>query len=116
MGPFLYHYDRLNQVKQDTKVGGATLTGLLGTSAWYAPGAAVSALAQSIIRDEKKIFPCSSYLNGEYGLNDICIGVPVILGKNGIEEIVEIDLDQSDLDHLKESAEGVRKTNNLLDI
>ena len=108
--------DRLNQVKQDTKVGGATLTGLLGTSAWYAPGAAVSALAQSIIRDEKKIFPCSSYLNGEYGLNDICIGVPVILGKNGIEEIVEIDLDQSDLDHLKESAEGVRKTNNLLDI
>ena len=108
--------DRLNQVKQDTKVGGATLTGLLGTSAWYAPGAAVSALAQSIIRDEKKIFPCSSYLNGEYGLNDICIGVPVILGKNGIEEILEIDLDQSDLDHLKESAEGVRKTNNLLDI
>jgi len=107
--------DRLNQVKQDTKVGGATLTGLLGTSAWYAPGAAVSALAQSIICDEKKIFPCSSYLNGEYGLNDICIGVPVILGKNGIEEIVEIDLDQSDLDHLKESAEGVRKTNNLLD-
>jgi len=108
--------ERLNQVKQDTKVGGATLTGLLGTSAWYAPGAAVSALAQSIICDEKKIFPCSSYLNGEYGLNDICIGVPVILGKNGIEEIVEIDLDQSDLDHLKESAEGVRKTNNLLDI
>ena len=108
--------DRLNQVKQDTKVGGATLTGLLGTSAWYAPGAAVSALAKSIIRDEKKIFPCSSYLNGEYGLKDICIGVPVILGKNGIEEIVEIDLDQSDLDHLKESAEGVRKTNILLDI
>ena len=108
--------ERLNQVKQDTKVGGATLTGLLGTSAWYAPGAAVSSLAQSIICDEKKIFPCSSYLNGEYGLNDICIGVPVILGKNGIEEIVEIDLDQSDLDHLKESAEGVRKTNNLLDI
>ena len=107
--------ERLNQVKQDTKVGGATLTGLLGTSAWYAPGAAVSSLAQSIICDEKKIFPCSSYLNGEYGLNDICIGVPVILGKNGIEEIVEIDLDQSDLDHLKESAEGVRKTNNLLD-
>ena len=108
--------DRLNQVKQDTKVGGATLTGLLGTSAWYAPGAAVSALAQSIICDEKKIFPCSSYLNGEYGLNDICIGVPVVLGKNGIEEIVEIDLDQSDLDHLKESAEGVRKTNNLLNL
>ena len=108
--------DRLEKVKQDTKVGGATLTDLLGTSAWYAPGAAVSALAESIIRDQKRIFPCSSYLDGEYGLNDICIGVPVVLGKNGIEEIVEIDLEPSDMDHLKESAEGVRKTNNLLNL
>ena len=108
--------ERLNQVKQDTKVGGATLTGLLGTSAWYAPGAAVSSLTQAIICDEKKTFPCSSYLNGEFGINDICIGVPVVLGKNGIEEIVEINLDQSDMDHLKESAEGVRKTNKLLNI
>ena len=108
--------ERLNQVKQDTKVGGATLTGLLGTSAWYAPGAAVSSLVQAIICDEKKTFPCSSYLNGEFGVNDICIGVPVVLGKNGIEEIVEINLDQSDMDHLKESAEGVRKTNKLLNI
>ena len=108
--------DRLEKVKQDTKVGGATLTALLGTSAWYAPGAAVSALAESIIRDQKRIFPCSSYLDGEYGLNDICIGVPVVLGKNGIEEIVEIDLEPSDMDHLKESAEGVRKTNNLLNL
>jgi malate dehydrogenase len=108
--------ERLDQVKQDTKVGGATLTGLLGTSAWYAPGAAVSSLAQAIICDEKKTFSCSSYLNGEFGINDICIGVPVVLGKNGIEEIVEINLDQSDMDHLKESAEGVRKTNKLLNI
>ena len=108
--------ERLDQVKQDTKVGGATLTALLGTSAWYAPGAAVSSLAQAIICDEKKTFPCSSYLNGEFGINDICIGVPVILGKNGIEEIVEINLDQSDMDHLMESVEGVRKTNKLLDI
>ena len=108
--------ERLDQVKQDTKVGGATLTGLLGTSAWYAPGAAVSSLAQAIICDEKKTFSCSSYLNGEFGVNDICIGVPVVLGKNGIEEIVEINLDQSDMDHLKESAEGVRKTNKLLNI
>ena len=106
--------ERLNQVKQDTKVGGATLTGLLGTSAWYAPGAAVSSLAQSIICDEKKIFPCSSYLNGEYGLNDICIGVPVILGKNGIESIVEIDLDEVELTQLQTSAEGVKATNTLL--
>ena len=108
--------DRLEKVKQDTKVGGATLTALLGTSAWYAPGAAVSALAESIISDQKRIFPCSSYLDGEYGLNYICIGVPVVLGKNGIEEIVEIDLEPSDIDHLKESAEGVRKTNNLLNL
>ena len=108
--------DRLEKVKQDTKVGGATLTALLGTSAWYAPGAAVSALAESITCDQKRIFPCSSYLDGEYGLNDICIGVPVVLGKNGIEEIVEIDLEPSDMDHLKESAEGVRKTNNLLNL
>ncbi len=108
--------DRLEKVKQDTKVGGATLTALLGTSAWYAPGAAVSALAESIISDQKRIFPCSSYLDGEYGLNDICIGVPVVLGRNGIEEIVEIDLEPSDMDHLKESAEGVRKTNNLLNL
>ena len=108
--------DRLEKVKQDTKVGGATLTALLGTSAWYAPGAAVSALTESIIRDQKRIFPCSSYLDGEYGLNDICIGVPVVLGKDGIEEIVEIDLEPSDMDHLKESAEGVRKTNNLLNL
>jgi len=108
--------ERLKQVKQDTKVGGATLTGLLGTSAWYAPGAAVSALAQAIICDQKKIFPCSALLNGEFGLNDLCIGVPVILGKNGIEEIIEIDLDPSDMEHLKESAEGVRKTNNILDV
>lgn len=107
--------ERLEQVKQDTKVGGATLTALLGTSAWYAPGAAVSSLAQAIICDEKKTFSCSSYLNGEFGINDICIGVPVVLGKNGIEEIIEISLDQSDMDHLMESVEGVRKTNKLLD-
>jgi malate dehydrogenase len=107
--------ERLEQVKQDTKVGGATLTALLGTSAWYAPGAAVSSLAQAIICDEKKTFSCSSYLNGEFGINDICIGVPVVLGKNGIEEIVEISLDQSDMNHLMESVEGVRKTNKLLD-
>ena len=76
--------ERLNQVKEDTKVGGATLTKLLGTSAWYAPGAAVSALVQAIACDQKKIFPCSALLEGEFGLNDLCIGVPVVLGRNGI--------------------------------
>ena len=106
--------ERLEQVLQDTKVGGATLTGLLGTSAWYAPGAAVSGLVQAIACDQQKIFPCSTLLEGEYGINDLCIGAPVILGKNGIEEIVKIELSEADLKHLHESAEGVKKTNNLL--
>lgn len=107
--------DRLNQVKEDTKVGGATLTKLLGTSAWYAPGAAVSALVQAIACDQKKMFPCSTFLDGEYGLNDICIGVPVILGRNGIESIVDIELSDAEKAHMQTSAEGVRKTNGLLE-
>ncbi len=108
--------DRLQQVVEDTKVGGATLTKLLGTSAWYAPGAAVSSLVQSIACDQKKMFPCSTLLEGEYGLNDICIGVPVILGKNGIEKIVDIPLSDAEKTKMKESAEGVTKTNGLLDV
>lgn len=106
--------DRLNQVMEDTKVGGATLTKLLGTSAWYAPGAAVSALVQAIACDQKKMFPCSTLLEGEYGLNDICIGVPVLIGRKGIEQIVEIDLNDAEKAKLKESAEAVSKTNGLL--
>ena len=106
--------ERLEKVLQDTKVGGATLTGLLGTSAWYAPGAAVSGLVQAIACDQQKIFPCSSLLDGEYGLHDLCIGVPVVLGKNGIEKIVEIKLSDAEKAHLEESAEGVTKTNGLL--
>ena len=108
--------ERLEQVKEDTKVGGATLTKLLGTSAWYAPGAAVSGLVQAIACDQKKIFPCSVLLDREYGLSDLCIGVPVVLGANGIEEIVEIKLSDSDKVHLHTSAEGVKKTNSLLDV
>ena len=106
--------ERLNQVMEDTKVGGGTLTKLLGTSAWYAPGAAVSALVQAIACDQKKMFPCSILLEGEYGLNDICIGVPVILGRNGIESVVELDLTDAEKEHMSRSAEGVRKTNGLL--
>lgn len=106
--------ERLEQVKEDTKVGGATLTKLLGTSAWYAPGAAVSALVQAIACDQKKIFPCSALLDGEYGLSDLCIGVPVVLGKNGIEKIVEINLSDAEKEHLQNSAEAVKKTNGLL--
>lgn len=108
--------ERLQQVAEDTKVGGATLTKLLGTSAWYAPGAAVSGLVQAIACDQKKIFPCSTYLEGEYGLNDICIGVPVILGKDGIEKIVDIPLSDAEKAKMQESATGVRKTNGLLDV
>ena len=108
--------ERLNQVKEDTKVGGATLTKLLGTSAWYAHGAAVSGLVQAIACDQKKIYPCSTLLEGEYGLNDLCIGVPVVLGKDGIESIVEINLSDAEKAHLEESAEGVSKTNGLLEL
>lgn len=108
--------ERLQQVKEDTKVGGATLTKLLGTSAWYAPGAAVSSLVQAIACDQKKMFPCSTLLEGEYDLNDICIGVPIILGKNGIEKIVKLTLTDAEKEHMQTSAEGVRKTNGLLDV
>jgi malate dehydrogenase len=106
--------DRMNEVVEATKVGGATLTGLLGTSAWYAPGAAVSELVKAIALDSKKMFPCSALLEGEYGLHDLCIGVPCILGKNGIEEIVEVSLSEAETAKLAESAEGVKKTNGLL--
>lgn len=108
--------DRLNQVLEATKVGGATLTKLLGTSAWYAPGAAVSSLVQAIACDQKKMFPCSVLLEGEYQMNDICIGVPVILGRNGIEKIVEIELNAAEKAKMQESAEGVRKVNALLEL
>jgi malate dehydrogenase len=107
--------EKLNQVKEDTKIGGATLTKLLGTSAWYAPGAAVSGLVQAIACDQKKIFPCSTLLEGEYDLDDICIGVPVVLGRSGIEKIVPIELSEAEKSHMQESAKGVKATNGLLE-
>ena len=106
--------DKMEYVKAETKVGGATLTKLLGTSAWYAPGAAVSAMVQAIGCDTQKMFPCSCLLEGEYGLTYICIGVPAIIGKNGIEKIVEIDLNDAEKTNLEESAAAVRKTNGLI--
>ena len=106
--------DKLDYVREETKVGGATLTKLLGTSAWYAPGAAVSALVQAIACDSKKMFPCSSLLAGEYDLDDICVGVPAIIGANGIEEIVKIDLDDAEKTNMQESAAAVRKMNDTL--
>ena len=106
--------ERIDELMEATKVGGATLTGMLGTSAWYAPGAAVSTLVQSIVCDQKKMIPCSVYLEGEYGLNDLCIGVPVVLGKNGVEEIIEIDLNEAEKAKLDESAEAVKNVNSVL--
>lgn len=108
--------DQIQEVAEATKVGGATLTKLLGTSAWYAPGAAVSALVQSIVCDQKKMMPCSVLLEGEYGLSDLCIGVPVILGKNGIESIVHLELDAAETAKMNESAAAVKAVNALLEL
>ncbi len=106
--------EALKKVVADTMVGGATLTGLLGTSAWYAPGAAGAALVEAIVRDEKKLFPCCVYLDGEYGQSDICIGVPVIIGKNGWEKIIEYKLTADEQAAFKKSADAVRSMNAVL--
>ncbi len=104
----------LDKVAADTMVGGATLTGLLGTSAWYAPGAAGAALVESIIRDEKKIFTCCVALEGEYGQSDICLGVPVVVGRNGWESIVDFKLTPEEQAKFDKSADAVRSMNNVL--
>lgn len=103
------------EVKAATMVGGATLTGLIGTSAWYAPGAAGAALVESIVRDQKKMFPCCVYLEGEYGQEDICIGVPVTIGKNGWEKVIDFKLNDAENAEFEKSAEAVRKMNSVLD-
>jgi malate dehydrogenase len=90
------------------------LTKLLGTSAWYAPGASVAYLVDSILHDRKRIIPCSVFLNGEYGEKDICIGVPAIIGKSGVEEIIQLDLDEKEKALFKSSAEKVREMNDAL--
>ena len=104
----------LSKVAADTMVGGKTLTGMLGTSAWYAPGAAVAFLVDSILNDQKRIIPCSVFLEGEYGHNDICIGVPVIIGKSGWDKIIELGLNSSEKDLFAKSADAVRNMNNAL--
>jgi malate dehydrogenase len=106
--------EKLKEVVKATMVGGATLTGLLGTSAWYAPGAAGAYVAKAILHNQGKQIPCSVALNGEYGESDICIGVPVILGKNGIEEIVKLDLNPKEKELFAKSATAVRTTNAVL--
>ena len=110
----LLETETLAKVAADTMVGGATLTGLLGTSAWYAPGAAAAQVAAAVIHDQKKLIPCSALLEGEYGESDICIGVPCILGKGGIEKIVEFDLNDEEKALFKKSADAVRNTNAAL--
>lgn len=106
--------ETLDKVAADTMVGGATLTGLLGTSAWYAPGAAGAALVEAIVRDEKKIMSCCVSLDGEYGQSDICLGVPVVLGKNGWEKIVDYKLTEDEQAAFNKSAEAVRNMNSVL--
>lgn len=106
--------EKQQQIVSDTMVGGATLTKLIGTSAWYAPGAAGAALVKSIVRDEKKLFTCSVMLDGEYGQKDICIGVPVIIGKNGWEKILDFTLNDAEKQAFEKSADAVRAMNDVL--
>ena len=106
--------DQQKQIVADTMVGGATLTKLIGTSAWYAPGAAGEALVESIVRDQKKLFSCSVALDGEYGQKDICMGVPVVLGKNGWEKIIDYKLNQDEQAAFNKSADAVRNMNDVL--
>ena len=106
--------EQQQKVVSDTMVGGATLTKLIGTSAWYAPGAAGAALVESIVRDEKKLFACCVSLEGEYGQNDICLGVPVIIGRNGWEKIVDYKLNETEQSEFNKSADAVRSMNDVL--
>ena len=105
---------KLAEAVANTMVGGATLTKLIGTSAWYAPGAAASMMVESILHDQKKLIPCSCYLDGEYGEHDLCIGVPAVIGRKGIEKIVELDLTKEEAEKFAASAAAVRKTNQVL--
>ena len=106
--------EQQKKIVADTMVGGATLTKLLGTSAWYAPGAAGAALVEAIVRDEKKLFACCVSLNGEYGQKDICLGVPVVIGKNGWEKIVDFGLNAEEQSAFNKSADAVRSMNDVL--
>ncbi|MEP6465203.1 MAG: malate dehydrogenase [Parafilimonas sp.] len=106
--------DQQKQIVNATMVGGATLTKLIGTSAWYAPGAAGAALVEAIVRDEKKLFTCCVFVDGEYGQKDICIGVPVVIGKNGWEKIIEVELNEEEKAAFAKSADAVRNMNDVL--
>ena len=107
--------EKLNEIIERTKFGGGEIVKLLGTSAWYAPGAAAAQMVEAIVRDQKRIFPVCAWLQGEYGMKDIYLGVPVVLGKNGIEKIIELDLNEDEKALLEESAEAVRNVMSVLD-
>lgn len=111
----LLNEETLKKVAADTMVGGATLTRLLGTSAWYAPGAAGAELVESIVRNQKKVFPCCVYLDGEYGQKDICLGVPVVVGSDGWEKIIDFKLNEEETAAFNKSADAVRNMNAVLD-
>ena len=106
--------EQQQKIVADTMVGGATLTKLIGTSAWYAPGAAGAAMVESIVRDEKKLFTCCVSLNGEYGQKDICLGVPVIIGRQGWEKILDFGLNAEEQALFSKSADAVRNMNDVL--
>lgn len=107
--------EKLEEIIERTKFGGGEIVKLLGTSAWYAPGAAAAQMVEAIVRDQKRVFPVCAWLQGEYGMKDIYLGVPVVLGKNGIEKIIELDLNEDEMNLLKESAEAVKNVMNVLD-
>ena len=106
--------EELDKIVADTMVGGATLTKLLGTSAWYAPGAAAAEVAEAVMHDEDAIIPCSALLEGEYDEKDVCVGVPCVLGKGGIKKIIELPLDEEEKELFRKSVEAVKKTNAAL--
>ena len=110
----LLNSDEIEKVVKSTMVGGATLTKLLGTSAWYAPGSSIAYLVDSILNDKKKIIPCSAYLDGEYNQSDICIGVPCVIGKNGIEQVVQLDLNDDEQNKFNKSADTVKLMNSSI--
>ena len=107
--------DKLNAIVERTKKGGGEIVNLLGTSAWYAPGAAAAQMVEAIVRDQRRVFPCCAWLTGEYGVNDLYLGVPVILGKNGIERIIELDLNEDEKALLATSETAVRDVKYVLD-
>lgn len=111
----LIEEDKLHAIIERTKVGGGELVKLMGTSAWYAPGAAAAQMVEAIVRDQHRVFPICALLNGEYGMKDIYLGVPVVLGKNGIEKIIEVKLDKEEQELLETSAKAVRSVMNVLD-